>query len=311
MLICYELGAVDRPGKRMMAKRENYNDLFLFLQVAREGSFTAAAQRLGLAQSGVSRAVRELEKRLGVQLLVRTTRKISLTQAGELLYQQVRSGFDALDTGLDTLAHYRSTPSGTVRINASQHAIDKVLLPKLAEFKQRYPDIRLELISESRFVDIITERFDAGVRLGPDVGQGMVAVRIAPDMEMAVVGTPAHFHRYGFPRTPADLTAHPCIAYQFADGSHYAWELIEDDKKVTHRPRGQWAFADSYMEAKAARLGLGLAYVPEELVADCLKQGLLIRVLQPYSLRLEGSFLYYPHRNVSPALRAVIDTLRI
>ena len=291
-----------------MAKRENYNDLYLFMLVVREGSFTAAAQRLGLAQSGVSRSVRELEERLGVQLLVRTTRKLSLTQQ---LYRTVESGFDALDSGLSTLAYYRHTPSGTVRINASQHAIDKVLLPKLAVFKQRYPDIRLELISESRFVDIIAERFDAGVRLGPEVGGGMVAVRISPDMEMVVVGTPEHFRRYGFPQTPADLVIHPCIAYQFGDGSLYAWELDQDGKKITHRPQGQWAFADSYMEAKAARLGLGLAYVPQELVADDLERGALIRVLQRYSQRLEGSFLYYPHRNVSPALRAVIDTLRI
>ncbi len=166
-----------------MAKRENYNDLYLFMQVVREGSFTAAAQRLGLAQSGVSRAVRELEERLGVQLLVRTTRRLSLTQAGEQLYHNVESGFDALDMGLATLAHYRQTPSGTVRINASQHAIDKVLLPKLAVFKHRYPDIRLELISESRFVDIIAQRFDAGVRLGPEVG------------EWHDCGT--HFARYG------------------------------------------------------------------------------------------------------------------
>ncbi|MEN4871771.1 LysR family transcriptional regulator [Kosakonia cowanii] len=294
-----------------MAKRENYNDLYLFMLVVQEGSFTAAAQRLGLAQSGVSRAVRELEERLGVQLLVRTTRRLSLTHAGEQLYRTVESGFDALDMGLATLAHYRQTPSGTVRINASQHTIDKVLLPKLAVFKQRYPDIRLELISESRFVDIIAERFDAGVRLGPEVGSGMIAVRISPDMEMVVVGAPDHFRRYGFPQDPADLVAHPCIAYQFGDGSLYGWELQREGKKVTHQPQGQWAFADSYMEAKAARLGLGLAYVPQELVADELAQGKLIRVLQPYSQRLDGSFLYYPHRNVSPALRAVIETLRI
>ena len=232
---------------------------------------------------------------------MRTTRRLSLTQAGEQLYHNVESGFDALDMGLATLAHYRQTPSGTVRINASQHAIDKVLLPKLAIFKQRYPDIRLELITESRFVDIIAERFDAGVRLGPEVGSGMIAVRISPDMEMAVVGTPEHFRRYGFPQTPADLTGHPCIAYQFGD----------EGKKITHPPQGQWAFADSYMEAKAARLGLGLAYIPEELVTNDLQRGTLIRVLQRYSQRLEGSFLYYPHRNVSPALRAVIDTLRM
>lgn len=294
-----------------MAKRENYNELYLFMQVVREGSFTAAAQRLGLAQSGISRSVRELEERLGVQLLVRTTRKLSLTQAGEQLYQTTASGFDALDTGLATLAHYRHTPSGSVRINASQHAIDKCLLPKLAVFKQQYPDIRLELINESRFVDIIEERFDAGVRLGPEVSSGMVAVRITSDMEMAVVATPEHYRRYGFPQNPTDLVAHPCIAYQLADGSLYPWEFHQDDKKVVHRPQGQWALSDSYMEAEAARLSLGLAYVPVELVADCLERGTLIRTLQRYSLRMDGLFLYYPHRNVSPALRAVIDTLKI
>lgn len=294
-----------------MAKRENYNDLYLFMLVVREGSFTAAAQRIGMAQSGISRAVRELEERLRVQLLLRTTRKLSLTQAGEQLYRTVESGFDALDMGLATLAHYRQTLSGTVRINASQHAIDKVLLPKLAVFKQRYPDIRLEFISESRFVDIITERFSAGVRLGGEVESGMIAVRISPDMEMAVVGTPEHFRRYGFPQTPADLLAHPCIAYQFGDGSLYAWELHLEGKKVLHHPQGQWVLTDSYMEVKAASLGLGLAYVPEELISDDLQRGTLIRVLQHCSQPLEGSFLYYPHRNVSPAMRAVIETLRI
>ena len=294
-----------------MAKRGNYNDLYFFMLVVREGSFTAAAQRLGLAQSGISRAIRELEARLGVRLLVRTTRKLSLTQAGEQLYQPTLSGFDSLNQGLATLAYYRNTPSGTVRINVSQHSIDKVLLPRLAVFQLRYPDIRLELITENRFVNIIDKRFDAGIRLGSDVGEGMVAVRITSGMEMAVVGTPDHFRRYGFPHTPDDLVAHPCIAYQFADGSLYQWELNQDNKKVTHRPQGQWVFSDSYMEAEAARRGLGLAYVPEELVTDDLTSGKLIRVLQPYSISLEGSYLYYPHRDVSPALRVVIDTLKI
>ncbi|ATO34558.1 HTH-type transcriptional regulator PgrR [Dickeya dianthicola] len=294
-----------------MANRENYNDLYLFMLVAREGSFTRAATRLGLAQSGVSRAIRELEARLGVQLLSRTTRKLSLTQAGEQLYRTALAGFDSLDLGLATLAHFRDTPSGTVRINASQHAIDKVLLPKLAAFRLRYPDIQLELISESRFVDIIDERFDAGIRLGAEVDEGMIAVRIAPDMEMVVVATPDHFRHYGFPQTPADLVVHPCIAYQFADGSLYHWELWQDGKPLRHKPQGQWVFADSYMEVAAARLGLGLAYVPEELVADDLAQGTLIRVLQRYSHRLAGLHLYYPHRNVSPALRMVIDALKL
>ncbi|MDU1142223.1 LysR substrate-binding domain-containing protein [Aeromonas rivipollensis] len=293
-----------------MTSRENYNDLHVFMLVAREGSFTRAAARLGLAQSGISRTIRELEARLGVQLLVRTTRSLSLTQAGEQLYRTALSGFQSLDAGLATLAHFRDIPSGTVRINASQHAIDKVLLPKLAIFRQRYPDIRLELISESRFVNIIDERFDAGVRLGGEVGEGMVAVRITPDMEMVMVATPDHFLQYGFPQTPAELAVHPCIAYQFADGSLYQWELWQEGKLVKHRPQGQWVFSDSYLEAAAARMGLGLAYVPEELVTDELERGTLIRVLPRFSHRLEGMYLYYPHRNVSPALRALVDTLK-
>ncbi|AHE50449.1 LysR family transcriptional regulator [Aeromonas hydrophila 4AK4] len=293
-----------------MTSRENYNDLHVFMLVAREGSFTRAAARLGLAQSGISRTIRELEARLGVQLLVRTTRSLSLTQAGEQLYRTALSGFQSLDAGLATLAHFRDIPSGTVRINASQHAIDKVLLPKLAIFRQRYPDIRLELISESRFVNIIDERFDAGVRLGGEVDEGMVAVRITPDMEMVMVATPDHFLQYGFPQTPAELAVHPCIAYQFADGSLYQWELWQEGKLVKHRPQGQWVFSDSYLEAAAARIGLGLAYVPEELVTDELERGTLIRVLPRFSHRLEGMYLYYPHRNVSPALRALVDTLK-
>ena len=294
-----------------MKSRENYNDLHVFMLVAREGSFTKAAARLGLVQSGVSRTIRDLEARLGVQLLVRTTRRLSLTPAGEQLYRTTQSSFQSLDSGLATLAHFRDTPSGTVRINASQHAIDKLLLPKLAMFKQSYPDIRLELISESRFVDIISEQFDAGIRLGGDVGEEMIAVRITPDMEMAAVATPEHFSRYGFPQSPTELEAHPCIAYQFADGSLYQWELWDEGKLLKHKPQGQWAFSDSYMEAAAARLGLGLAYVPEELVADDLERGTLIRVLKMYSHRLAGLYLYYPHRNVSPALRMVIETLKL
>ena len=294
-----------------MTSRENYNDLYAFMLVSREGSFTKAASKLGVAQSGISRIVRDLEARLGVQLLTRTTRKLSLTQAGEQLYHAAQTSFQSLDNGLSMLAHFRDTPSGTVRINASQHAIDKVLLPKLAMFKQLYPEICLELISESRFVDIIEEHFDAGVRLGGDVDEGMIAVRITPDIEMVVVATPEHFRRYGFPQTPRDLAAHPCIAYQFADGSAYHWEFWQEGKLIKYKPQGQWVFSDSYMEAAAARMGLGIAYVPEDLVLEDLEQGSLIRVLKIFSHRFAGLHLYYPHRNVSPALRMVVETLKI
>ena len=295
----------------MTNKRENYNDLYIFMLVAREGSFTKAAAKLNVAQSGISRTIRDLETRLGMSLLIRTTRKLSLTQAGEQLYHAAQSSFQALDKGLNQLAHYRATPSGTVRINASQYAIDKVLLPKLAAFKELYPDIRLELISENRFVDIIAEQFDAGVRLGDDVGEGMVAVRIAPDLEMAAVATPEHFRYYGFPHTPQDLAQHPCIAYQFGDGSLYHWEFWQEGKLFKHKPQGQWVFSDGYLEAAAVKAGLGLAYLPIDLVAAELENGSLIRVLKPYSHRFIGLHLYYPHRTISPALRLVIDALKV
>ena len=199
------------------------------------------------------------------------------------MQRTLQEGFQQLDGGLGMLAHWRHTPAGTVRINASQHAIDEVLLPKLAGFGQRYPDVKLELISENRFVDIIGEQFDAGVRLGDEVDEGMVAVRIAPDMEMAVVGTPEHYRRYGFPQTPQDLAAHPCIAYQFANGGLYHWEFTYEGRAFKHPPVGQWVFNDSYMEAAAAKAGLGLAYVPVAMVAEALENGRLIRVLKPFS----------------------------
>lgn len=183
-----------------MTNRENYNDLYLFMQVVREGSFTKAAAKLGVAQSGVSRTVRELEARLGVQLLNRTTRKLALTQAGSRFFKELEESFEKLDNGLHMLAQMRDMPSGTVRINASQYAIDTILLPKLATFHRLYPDIRLELISESRFVDIVAEGFDAGVRLGSEVGEEMVAVKISEEMKMAVVATPNTFAATVFPK---------------------------------------------------------------------------------------------------------------
>lgn len=295
----------------MSGSRENFNDLHVFVQVVQEGSFTRAAVRLGVAQSGVSRTVRDLERRLGVRLLVRTTRRLALTQAGERLYDAARHGFGQLEAGLKRMAHYRDIPSGTVRINASHHAIDKLLLPRLASFREQYPDIRLELISENRFVDIVAERFDAGVRLGGEVGDNMIAVRIGLPLEMVVVGAPGHFRHHGFPRCPQDLASHPCIAAQFANGSLYAWELVQEGALVHHMPRGQWVFSESYMEAAAARAGLGLAYVPLDLVAEDIEHGRLIRVLKPFSHHLGAWYLYYPHRNITPALRMVVEHLRV
>lgn len=289
---------------------QNYHDLYVFMQVVQEGGFSRAAARLQMTQPAVSRLIARLEARLGVALINRTTRKLSPTQAGEMLYRSACEGFSILNGALERLAHLRDTPSGTVRITASQYAIDHILLPKLSAIRDTHPDIRVELIGEQRFVDIIAEHYDAGVRMGGDVAEGMVAVRIALPSEMAVVGAPAHFAQYGIPQTVSDLPSHPCIAYQFADGGLYAWELYEQGKKLTHTPQGQWVFADNYPGVQAARAGLGLAYVPLTLVQDDIKKGSLIRVLQAQSDTLPAFYLYYPQRNIPPALRVIADILK-
>ena len=294
-----------------MKTRENYNDIYLFMTVAETGSFTQAAGRLDMAQSNISRAVSGLEERLGVQLLVRTTRKIALTQAGENLFAHAQQAFSQLDKSLMNIVDLRQTPSGVVRISASQHSIDTLLLPRLVGFSETYPDIRLELISDNRFVDIISEHFDAGLRLGGEIAEGMVAVKLTDEMQMVVVGSPDYFRQYGIPQTPQDLVHHSCTAYQFQSGSVYHWELQDENGNIyRHKPQGRYVFADSYMEAKAARMGLGLSYVPLNLVQDDLQHQRLIRVLHTYAKPLPAWYIYYPHRNITPAFRAFLAWLK-
>lgn len=292
-----------------MAKRENYNDLYLFMLVVREGSFTAAAQRLGLAQSGVSRAVRELEERLGYSFWC-VPPVNSLTQAGEQLYRTVESGFDALDSGLSTLAYYRNTPPVP---SASMPASTPLIKCFCQSFRCSNNAIPISGWNSSVKAGLsILSRSD--LMPGCVWGRKSAAVwsRCAfhPIWRWSLLARPSIFAATVFRKRRRTWWFIPVSRTSLATGLFMPGNSIRT-VKITHRPQGQWAFADSYMEAKAARLGLGLAYVPQELVADDLERGALIRVLQRYSQRLEGSFLYYPHRNVSPALRAVIDTLRI
>lgn len=293
-----------------MLQRENYNDLYAFLNVAREQSFTKAATKLGISQSALSRTVKQLETRLGIQLFTRTTRSLSLTQAGEQLFHTAQKSFSGLDHELSMLADFRDKPSGLVRITASQYAIDKVLLPKLAQFQTRYPDIQLELISDTAFTNIVSEQFDAGVRFGDMVAEGMIAVRISNDEEMAVIGSPDYYHAQGFPKTPADLVNHQCLGYRYASGAMYHWDFILDGKVQQIKTQGQWTFSNDYSIRDAAKMGLGLGYVSLDMVRQELASGALIRVLRPFSYTFTGFHLYYPHRNVSPALRCVIDVLK-
>lgn len=296
-----------------MITKENYNDLYAFLMVTREGSFTKAAGKLGVSQSALSHTIRGLEERLGMLLLTRTTRSVSTTEAGERLRQTISASFDHIDNELSLLSKLRDTPAGTVRINASSHAIRQILLPKLQQLTQRYPDINIELTANSGMVDIVAERFDAGVRFGSRVAEGMIAVRIGNDVKMAVVATPEYFAKYGQPQSPQELTQHSCIGFRLTtQGGIYAWEFEKDGLEIKMKINGQWVFNESYHSADAVRFGLGIAYIPEDMVEDDLRCGRLIKVLDEYSIQFSGYHLYYPHRRQqSPALRLVIDTLRL
>lgn len=295
-----------------MINKENYNDLYAFLMVTREGSFTKAAGKLGISQSALSHTIRGLEERLGILLLTRTTRSVSTTDAGELLRKTIGTSFDHIDNELSLLTKLRDTPAGTVRINASSHAIRQILLPKLQKLTQLYPDINIELTANSGMVDIVAERFDAGVRFGSRVAEGMIAVRIGPDVRMVVVATPEYFEKQGIPYVPQDLTHHQCIGFRLtSQGGVYAWEFEKDDSETKIKIQGQWIFNESYHSVDAVRLGLGLAYIPEDMVQEDLLSGRLVKVLQEYCIQFQGYHLYYPHRRQqSPALKLVIDTLR-
>lgn len=296
-----------------MITKENYNDLYAFLMVTREGSFTKAAGKLGVSQSALSHTIRGLEERLGMLLLTRTTRSVSPTEAGERLKQTIGASFDHIDNELSLLTKLRDTPAGNIRINASNHAIRYVLLPKLKQLTQLYPDINIELSAHSGMVDIVAERFDAGVRFGSRVAEGMIAVRISPDVKMVVVATPEYLAQNGIPKKPQDVTQHNCIGYRLTtQGGLYQWEFLVEGIETKVKISGQWVFNDSELIADAVLAGEGLAYIPEELIQDSLLQGRLVKVLDEYAIAYSGFHLYYPHRRQqSPALKLVIDTLRM
>ena len=291
--------------------RENYNDLHSFLTVAQEKSFSRAAIKLRVSPPALSKTIRLLEERLGLQLFVRTTRQVSLTHAGEQLFRTAEQSFGKLNHELELLAHYRNAPSGLVRINAGLQVVEQILIPKLAHFRRQYPEIQLELISENHFVDIIKEGFEAGVRLGSDVGEGMIAVKISEPVKMALVASPDYFAEHGFPKKPADLAYHQGLGYRLSNGNLYTWEFEQNGKNIKFTPNCQWIFNDDYPTKTAALHGLGVAYLPENQLEKELESGSLISVLNEYCKPLPALYLYYPHRNVSPALKVVIDTLRI
>ncbi len=292
--------------------RTNVNDLLAFLAVAREGSFTRAAAKLGISQSALSHTIRGLEVRLGVRLLTRTTRSVAPTDAGERLLRTVGPRFDEIDAELAALSDLRDKPAGNIRITTGEHAADTILWPALVRLLPEYPDIRVELAIDYGLTDIVTQRYDAGVRFGESLDKDMVAVRIGPDMRMAVVGAPRYFATRLLPKTPQDLTAHDCLNLRLPTyGGLYAWEFEQAGRALKVRVDGRLVFNSVTPILKAAVAGFGLAYLPEDLVATQVGDGTLVRSLADWCQPFSGYHLYYPsRRQPTSAFAVLVDALR-
>lgn len=291
---------------------ENYNDLVAFLTVAREQSFTKAAAKLGVSQSALSQTVRGLEARLGIRLLTRTTRSVSPTEAGERLLNTVGPRFEEIEMELGALSELKDKPSGTIRITAGEHPAISVLAPAIRKLAIEYPDINVEVIVDYGLTDIVSERYDAGIRLGEQVAKDMIAVKVSGDMRMAVVGSPEYFQRHGRPETPQDLTRHNCINMRLpTHGGIYPWEFERDGREIRVRVDGQLVFNNLAMRIDAVLSGLGLAYLPEDQAAAYLATGRLERVLEHWCEPFPGYHLYYPNRrHASPAFAVFVDAVR-
>lgn len=293
-------------------QRGNLNDLLAFLAVGRERSFTKAAAKLGVSQSALSHTIRELEARLGLRLLNRTTRSVTPTEAGERLLHTVGPRFEEIEAELEALSELREKPAGTIRITATDYAADTIVWPKLVNFLREYPDIKVEIIIDYGLTDIVAQRCDAGVRLGEQVAKDMIAVRIGPDTRMAVVGAPSYFAKRSPPRTPQELIGHNCINLRLpTHGGLYAWEFEKGSRVLKVRVEGQLVFNGATQMLNAALAGFGLAYVPEDLAQPHLAEGSLERVLEDWCPPWSGYHLYYPsRRQSSPAFALMVDALR-
>lgn len=295
-----------------MPSNNNFNDLLAFLAVARERSFTRAAAQLGVSQSAVSHTVRGLEARLRLRLLTRTTRSVAPTQAGERLLKTVGPWFERIDAEVAALSELRDKPAGTIRITAGEHAANTVLLPALIKLARDYPDISVEISVDYGLTDIVAQRFDAGVRIGEQVSKDMIAVRIGPDMRMAVVGSPAYFKQRPPPMKPEQLTEHNCINLRLPTyGGLYAWEFQKGKREIKVRVEGQFVFNTLAQRLDAALAGAGLAYLPEEAARPHIAEGRLKRVLEDWCPPYPGYHLYYPSRRQNaPAFSLLIEILR-
>ncbi|MCD9125792.1 LysR family transcriptional regulator [Luteimonas fraxinea] len=292
--------------------QESYDQLAIFATVARERSFTRAAAKLGLSQPALSRSMRQLEDRLGVRLLARTTRSVSPTEAGERLLEVIAPRFEEINHELAMLNQFRDRPAGKLRITAGEHAAITVLEPVLAKLMPDHPDLSIEIIVDYGLTDIVSEGYDAGVRMGEQVAKDMIAVPVGPQLRMAVVGSPSYFDRFPRPKSPHDLTQHNCITIRLPTyGGIFAWEFEKKGKELKVRVEGQLVFNNIALRLKAALDGLGLAYMPEDLVAEHVRAGRLVRVLADWCPPFPGYHLYYPsRRQTSVAFALLRDALR-
>ena len=293
-------------------RREELIDLNAFATVADEQSFTRAAAKLGTSQSALSHTINRLEAHVGVRLLTRTTRKVAPTQAGEQLLRALGPALDNIAAALVSLGELRTKPAGTIRITTSEHPAHAVLWPMLEKLLPDFPDVHVELHIESGFNDIVEERFDAGVRLGESIAKDMIAVRIGPDMRMAVVGSASYFAKHGKPKTPQDLAHHQCINMRLPTaGGLYAWELQKGARELKVRVEGQLAFNNVSMIMRAAVAGFGLACVLEDQTRPYVADGRLVCVLEDWCPPFPGYHLYYPsRRQPSAAFTLLVDALR-
>jgi DNA-binding transcriptional LysR family regulator len=293
-------------------QREDLGDLQAFVAVAEERSFTRAAARLGTSQSALSHTLKRLEARLGFRLLNRTTRSVVPTQAGEKLLETLRPALADIDVRLSALTALRDKPAGTIRITTGEHAAESILLPALTRLLPSHPDINVELNVDYGLTDIVSERYDAGVRLGEQVAKDMIAVPIGPLMRMAVVGAPAYFAKRGTPKTPRQLAEHDCINLRLPTrGGLYAWEFEKGPRKLNVRVEGQLVFNTASLIVQAALAGMGLASLPSQIAEPELTSGRLKQVLSDWCPPFPGYHFYYPsRRQQSPAFGLLVEALR-
>ncbi|WP_323658728.1 LysR family transcriptional regulator [Pectobacterium versatile] len=292
--------------------RFNLNDISAFLVIARERSFTRAAAKLGVSPSALSHAMKLMEEKLGVRLLTRTTRSVTPTEAGERLLASFGPMIEKMEKELALISELREIPAGNIRITCDEYAIYMFMLPKLSIFLKTYPDITIEISIDYGLRDIVSERYDAGVRLGGTLAKDMIAVPLTPEVRSVVVATPEYLAQQGVPQTPHDLTLHRCINLRLPTyGGLYAWEFEKEGRKFSVRVEGQLVFNSIIPMLETVKSSLGVAYLPEQMVQDDIRTGELVEVLSDWTPPYDGYYLYYPSRlHSSPAFTLFLDAIR-